>query len=647
MSALPPAEEDRTVMPGRGADAPVVSTPQPLIDAQEQPKAETGGHGGPASHNALPVGTRLAEFEIEGLIGEGGFGIVYLTHDHSLDRRVALKEYMPSELAQRASGVHVSVRSQRHAETFAAGMRSFINEARLLAQFDHPSLVKVYRFWEANGTAYMVMPFYEGATLKEALRRLGHSPDEAWLKHLLAQLLDALEIIHARQCYHRDIAPDNILLLQDDRPVLLDFGAARRVIGDMTQALTVILKPGYAPIEQYAEVPDLKQGPWTDLYALASVVYFAITGQAPVPAVARVMSDPLVPLVESARGRYSQDFLAAIDSALAVKPEHRPQSVEEFRSRLGLGHAGGATRYLAADTVMVPPTANLPTSGRAPKAATAAHGRGRKVALIGGGAALALALAGLLAFVVFDAPPQDVEAQRSATPTPESPAIPAATLAEVNAKLASFECARLNASVDGSTLAVRGNVVSRNDMKRLGAELGEIGGVRGVNTSGVQVVPRPHCETVAVLAPYIEAGARAPAIALKGGAGSAHAGEKLIVEVTGAEFPAAVYAALFDTEGNVVHLLPNTKEKRNRFEPHQRMSLGDDPVFGMQWEIVPPFGTHMLVVVASRSPLLPESRKEVEPASAYHRALMQGLEGKSAGDVRAAYTMVDFLPGNK
>src|SRR5262245_64732153 len=133
----------------------------------------------------------------------------------------------------------------------------------MLAQSDHPSLVKVYRFWEANGTAYMVMPFYQGITLKEALRREKAPPDEVRLKQLLAQLLDALEVIHRTQALHRDIAPDNILILPDGNPVLLDFGAARRVITDRTQTLTAILKPGYAPVEQYGESPSLKQGPWT------------------------------------------------------------------------------------------------------------------------------------------------------------------------------------------------------------------------------------------------------------------------------------------------------------------------------------------------------------------------------------------------
>jgi hypothetical protein len=196
----------------------------------------------------------------------------------------------------------------------------------------------VFRFWAANGTAYMAMPLYEGGTLKQALRARGAPPDEAWLRKLLVPLLDALELLHRADCLHRDISPDNILLVGGDRPdpkpLLLDFGAARRVIGEQTQALTVILKPGFAPIEQYDEIPGMKQGPWTDLYALAAVVHFAITGRAPAPSVGRLVHDAHAPLVETAHGRYGEAFLAAIDRALAPRPADRPQSVAEFRRSL-------------------------------------------------------------------------------------------------------------------------------------------------------------------------------------------------------------------------------------------------------------------------------------------------------------------------
>ena len=308
-----------------------------------------------AAQAALPIGTRLGEFEVTDVIGEGGFGIVYVAEDHLLGRQVALKEYMPSGLASRGAQAEVSVRSARHADTFEAGRRSFINEARLLAQFDHPALVKVFRFWEANGTAYMVMPYYRGRTLRQALADMGSPPSQAWLKLLLLPLVDALQAMHAAQCYHRDIAPDNILLLDSGKPVLLDFGAARRVIGDITQALTVILKPGFAPLEQYANGPEARQGPWTDVYALAAVIYYCATLKAPVPAVSRMMKDTLAPFASLAGDRYDDDFCAAVDRGLAVSVDERIQDMAAFREALRLDDAAAGFDR---------PGARDPTSGR-------------------------------------------------------------------------------------------------------------------------------------------------------------------------------------------------------------------------------------------------------------------------------------------
>ncbi|MCE2908759.1 MAG: serine/threonine-protein kinase [Burkholderiaceae bacterium] len=320
----------------------------------------------PDMGNGLPVGTRLHEFEITRLVGEGGFGIVYLALDTLLKRRVALKEYMPSSLAARDDASRVQVKSERYRETFDAGMKSFINEAQLLASFDHPSLVKVYRFWEQNGTAYMVMPFYEGKNLRDTLRATPGAPTEDWLRTLLQPLTEALQVIHAQNCYHRDIAPDNVMMLADTgRPLLLDFGAARRVIGDMTQALTVILKPGYAPVEQYAEIPGMKQGAWTDVYALAAVVHHAITGRTPPPSVGRLLNDTYQPLAQVAAGRYGAGFLAAVDRALAVRPEARTQSVAQLRQEMGLdGAAPTPPRVAPLPASPQQAAAPMPSTGR-------------------------------------------------------------------------------------------------------------------------------------------------------------------------------------------------------------------------------------------------------------------------------------------
>ena len=291
-----------------------------------------------AEHDALPMGTRFGEFEIQRVLGVGGFGIVYLAYDHSLEREVALKEYMPASLAARGAGPQITVRSSSFAETYAIGLRSFVNEARLLARFDHPSLVKVYRFWEDNATAYMVMPFLQGTTLRDTRKKMAHPPDEPWIRSVITPIIAALELLHREGVYHRDIAPDNILLQQEGPPILLDFGAARRVISDRTQSLTAILKPSYAPIEQYAEMTQLRQGPWTDLYALGAVIHYLLFGAPPPPATARAVQDDSDALENRIVPGVSPQFLEAMAWMLAVRPVQRPQNAEELRAVLD-GHA--------------------------------------------------------------------------------------------------------------------------------------------------------------------------------------------------------------------------------------------------------------------------------------------------------------------
>ena len=334
----------------------------------------------PDDLNALPPGTRFGELEVLQLLGTGGFGLVYLAQDHALERRIAIKEYMPSQLAQRGQNSQVSVRSGSMRDTFELGLRSFVNEARLLARFDHRSLLKVYRFWEANNTAYMAMPFLQGSTLKQWRDTHGGPPDAQWLHKLLQPLLEALGELHAASVYHRDIAPDNIFLPADGSdPILLDFGAARRAIGDRTQSFTAILKPSYAPLEQYDGASALKQGPWTDLYALGAVLYHLIHGTPPPAATRRALSDDYQPLAGRPLPGYTASMLATIDWALALRPMDRPQSVGEFQEAL-LGQRDapllplpplttpvegvGATAGVGKRAARSPPRRSCPTSRR-------------------------------------------------------------------------------------------------------------------------------------------------------------------------------------------------------------------------------------------------------------------------------------------
>ena len=288
----------------------------------------------------LPRGYALEEFVFEQVLGVGGSSIVYLAKDTKLDRRVAVKEYLPGTIAARAPSGEVVPRLPRFKESYDKGLHSFINEARLLGSFDNSSLVKVYRFWPANGTAYMAMPYYDGITLKKWLSDLGAPPSERWLRLLGKPLMQALAVLHEHNIVHRDVAPDNVLMLynrsagnyleQAPRPVLLDFGAARRVVADATQNLTSLLKSGYSPVEQYDNESGLQQGPWTDVYAVCAVLYTAAMGRVPNASIARAVRDDLIPARVAGKGRYSQAFLAAIDAGLAVRPQQRPQDMAEL-----------------------------------------------------------------------------------------------------------------------------------------------------------------------------------------------------------------------------------------------------------------------------------------------------------------------------
>lgn len=286
--------------------------------------------------NALPAGYRFNEFEIKEVIGGGGFGIVYRAWDHQLERTIAIKEYMPVSLAVRAADMSLELRGERFHKLFTAGRNSFIQEARLLARFNHPGLLHVLRFWEENGTAYMGTLYYSGMTLKEWQITSPDSIDENWIRRLLPPLFGAIGTIHAAGYLHRDISLDNIQIQENQLPVLLDFGSARKEIGNLSDETEIMLKPGFAPIEQYSEEGEIEQGPWTDIYALGAVLHNLITGHAPPVSVVRCIEDNYQPLVERKPEGYSLPLLHAIDCALAMKPADRPQSIDAFASLIDL-----------------------------------------------------------------------------------------------------------------------------------------------------------------------------------------------------------------------------------------------------------------------------------------------------------------------
>lgn len=278
--------------------------------------------------NALDLSSTLGEYRLESVLGIGGFGITYLARDSHLEKQVAIKEYLPGDLAVRALDGSVVPVSTDHRNDYQWGLDRFIQEARTLARFSHPHIVRVNRYFESNGTGYMVMDYEEGVSLSEMLKRTPQPP-EADLRRILLPLLDGLAAVHAAKFLHRDIKPGNIFIRSNGSPVLLDFGAARANIGG-SQGMTAVLTPGFAPLEQYAT--DGRQGPWTDLYAMAGVLFRVVTDKNPPDAVSRLQNDSVAQALAGARGRYSEPLLRAIEWGMKVQAELRPQNVAEWRA---------------------------------------------------------------------------------------------------------------------------------------------------------------------------------------------------------------------------------------------------------------------------------------------------------------------------
>jgi serine/threonine protein kinase len=289
----------------------------------------------------LPHRTLLhhGQYLIGKVLGKsGGFGITYLALDTKLETRVAIKEYLPRDLAGR-DGDHatVSAHSSDDAEHFRYGLTQFLQEARTLARFDHANIVRVRNFFEENGTGYLVMDYYDGVTLADYLAQQpqGKLPERTAVD-ILMPILDGLREVHAKNFLHRDIKPQNIYLTTGNRAILLDFGAARQAMSERSRSLSVVLSEGYAPYEQYHRRGE--QGPWTDIYACAAVLYHAVTGEPPPPATERMSRDELS---FSALG-VSASLANALRLGLAVDHKNRPQTMAAFQALLWGCEACGA-----------------------------------------------------------------------------------------------------------------------------------------------------------------------------------------------------------------------------------------------------------------------------------------------------------------
>ncbi|MCL6728819.1 serine/threonine protein kinase [Sphingomonas hankyongi] len=320
------------------------------------------------SNKALPAGTVLREWRLEEVLGVGGFGIVYKGRGIYFDELVAIKEYFPSSISERDSDDTVVPIDSDAEEVHALGLKKFVEEAKLLWNLStpsrHPNIVSVRSLFEIHGTAYMVMDFEDGTSLSKMVKQ-GRRFNERSLWNILRPIAEGLDRAHRVGVLHRDIKPPNILINEDNRPVLIDFGSARFEAAEATSTKVTFHTPPYAAIEQY--VKTYPQGPWTDIYALGVVMYECITGEKPPEVLERLHAGLGKPLSEGKWPGYTKRFLAGVDAAMVVKPDERPQSIGDWLAMFGkdenVGIVDGddATRFYAGQVesegiVPVPPT---------------------------------------------------------------------------------------------------------------------------------------------------------------------------------------------------------------------------------------------------------------------------------------------------
>jgi hypothetical protein len=601
------------------------------------------------SQQALVPNTMVQEYRVERVLGMGSLGIVYEAENTYFNEIVALKEFLPSNLACR-KGTTVSPISSDVQPSYDWALKKFLDEARTLRELCHPqahrNIVRVRQFIEQNDTAYMVMDYEQGQPLSEILEKRGVLP-EAELNQILMPLLEGLERIHDANIWHRDIKPSNILIRPDHSPVLIDFGAARHEVVGRDPSVMSQYTPGYAAIEQFHDAAE--QGPWTDIFALGGTLYRAVTGRKPAKAIERFVNNNVyAPATRAAKGDYSPTLLAAIDAALTLKPEERPQSISDWRRwfdgevDLGLDdeatiatpHTGApldATMVLGASAPvkegLATPSQKIRKRKKAPPALVI-----RSLAIVV--LAMVVAAVGTLIYQ-RRMTSEPTLPDRQITVAPVQPPDVTAIRAQVETLLAGLDCAhtRSQVSADG-ILALSGFVSTPEDLETVRAGVEQIQGIEAVKDT-LTIQPRPFCEILGVLAPHEIAGA-SPAVQTQLNLNNPdhryRTGDKLVVTATACTaFEGYLYVDYIDSDGSVVHLLPSPRMIDNHLLPGQEIVLGaldaNDASGDFVYEIQPPLGPGMVIAIASRHRLweVPH-RPHVETTGTYVPALQSALQ---------------------
>lgn len=620
------------------------------------------------SHQALAPDTMIQEYRIVKVLGLGSFGIVYSAENKYFDETVAIKEFLPADLACRQEGSRVVPLSSETEETYSWALQNFLKEAKILWDLSHPeqhrSIVRVLRFIEENGTAYMVMDYEEGQPLSQILEQRGALP-EAELKNILGPLLDGLERVHAASIWHRDIKPSNILIRPDGSPVLIDFGAARREMPGAARSIMSVFSPAYAAPEQV--IATGSQGPWTDIYAFGSTLYRAVTGDKPTNSTERLQGTDHTPASVMAQGNYTPSFLAAIDAALELKAEDRPQSITHWhglfeREPEPVGEVEDEATVVRSappepvSTFVSPDEPTIMPVGISKPEPEAQESSGpalapkpnRRLAVIFSVLVLTVALS-IAVYLYLKIPSTPVVPP--VTP-PVGPTVDTVR-AQVQDALAAYKCAAVTPRLsEDRRLFLSGFVSSTEDLQQIRLEMNRLEGVTSF-IDDLAVHPWPFCQMLSLLhgyqVPELSPDMRTRIETSKPD-GRYKEGEFLSLSVTTSKsFDGYLYIDYLDGKGNIVHMLPAPKRTEHAVRAGQKIVVGAEHSKKSEakyyYEINPPHGRNLIVAITSRQPLFDIPRPHIESALEYFTALHDALQAEkqktSPEGVITAYTFFE------
>ena len=596
--------------------------------------------------HALPLETMVQEYRIVGVLGAGSFGIVYIAENKFFKETVALKEFLPTDLACRLEGTLVSPLSADTKETYRFALNKFLGEAITLRELGHPvphrNIVRVRQYIEANDTAYMVMDYEEGRPLSRILDKRGTLPEEE-IKKILEPLLDGLEWVHQAKVWHRDVKPNNILIRPDGSPVLIDFGAARRDVAGADRSVMSQFTPAYAALEQVYAAGQ--QGPWTDIYALGATLYRAVTGKKPTNAAERFLQGATyTPVTQAVKGEYSGIFLDAIDTALELKPQDRPQSIAEWRKLLTadddatvLQIRGSTPTTTLSVTEMLE---EIPDPDPIHRPPDRNKSKSRLISLIIflSIVVLIVTAAGFVGFIseyiqwpfsgdsevtpaitTAEHPLESTQPEKEPQPEPtKSTVVDLDTVrAQVLEFLAKFQCANATANLSSEgNLSISGFVSSREDLDEVRLEMSRLEGVTNFSED-LAVHPWPFCEMLEMLQRH-QSPDISPSLQTRLEFNKPDQrykrGDYLVVSATvGSAYDGYLYIDYLDSDGTVVHMLPSPKRLQNDVYGGQKVVIGaegHDPRGYFSYKIEPPYGLGLLVAITSPQALfeLPSQR---------------------------------------